>query len=215
MRLMILGPPGAGKGTQAQWISKHFGMPHISTGDMLRQAVKSGSELGSQVQAIMKSGQLVPDSTMITLVKDRLSARDCVMGFVLDGFPRTLEQAKALEKAKVSIDTVLELLVPDDSIVERLSGRRVHPASGRTYHALYHPPQREGRDDLTGEALIQREDDKEETIRKRLEVYHQQTKPLVAHYQKHQSRHLHYYAVDGVGDIEEVQREILAVLGEP
>ncbi|MCX7117293.1 MAG: adenylate kinase [Legionellales bacterium] len=183
MRLILLGGPGAGKGTQALKLTKHFNIPQISTGDMLRTAIAKGSELGLSAKKIMDSGHLVPDPIIISLVKERLANADCQQGFLLDGFPRTIPQADALKSAKIDIDYVVEIAVDDDEIVKRISGRRVHIPSGRIYHILAHPPRREGLDDETGEALILRDDDREEIIRKRLEVYHKQTKPLVAYYQ--------------------------------
>ncbi len=182
MRLILLGPPGAGKGTQANYISKAFGIPQISTGDMLRAAIKAGTPLGNGVRMLMDGGELVPDDIIIKLVLDRLRAPDCENGYLFDGFPRTIRQAEAMKKAGVPIDYVLEIDVPDADIVERMSGRRVHLASGRTYHLLFNPPRVEGRDDVTGEPLIQRADDGEETVRNRLAVYHAQTKPLVDYY---------------------------------
>ena len=182
MRVILLGPPGAGKGTQAQFITEKFGIPQISTGDMLRAAVKAGSELGLKVKDIMASGGLVSDDIIIALVKERITQEDCVNGFLFDGFPRTIPQAEALQSAGVTIDHVLEIAVADEEIVTRMSGRRTHESSGRTYHVVYNPPKEEGKDDLTGEPLIQREDDKEETVRNRLNVYHEQTKPLVNFY---------------------------------
>jgi adenylate kinase len=182
MRLILLGPPGAGKGTQATFIKDAFGIPQISTGDMLRAAVKAGTPLGLAAKKIMDSGALVSDDIIIGLVKDRLRQPDCAKGYLFDGFPRTIPQAEAMKDAKVAIDYVLEIDVPDSAIVERMSGRRVHVASGRTYHVKFNPPKVAGKDDLTGEDLIQREDDKEETVKNRLAVYHAQTEPLVAYY---------------------------------
>lgn len=182
MRLILLGAPGAGKGTQAAFICKQFGIPQISTGDMLRAAVKAGTPLGIEAKKVMDSGGLVSDDIIIGLVKERLAQPDCAKGFLFDGFPRTIPQADAMKAAKVPLDIVLEIDVPDEAIIERMSGRRVHVASGRTYHVKFNPPKKEGVDDVTGEALIQRDDDKEATVRKRLEVYQQQTRPLVAYY---------------------------------
>ena len=182
MRLILLGPPGAGKGTQANFIKEKFGIPQISTGDMLRAAVKAGTPLGLEAKKVMDSGGLVSDDIIIGLVKDRLQQDDCKAGYMFDGFPRTLPQADAMKDAGVAIDFVLEIDVPDAEIVERMSGRRAHLASGRTYHVKYNPPKVEGKDDVTGEDLVQRDDDKEETVKKRLDVYHSQTKPLVAYY---------------------------------
>ncbi|TAK90448.1 MAG: adenylate kinase [Aquabacterium sp.] len=182
MRLILLGAPGAGKGTQAAFLCQKFGIPQISTGDMLRAAVKAGTELGLAAKKIMDAGGLVSDDIIIGLVKDRITQADCANGFLFDGFPRTIPQAEAMKAAGVKIDFVLEIDVPDSSIIERMSGRRVHVASGRTYHVVFNPPKVAGKDDATGEDLIQREDDKEETVRKRLDVYHSQTRPLVDYY---------------------------------
>ncbi|GIX30499.1 MAG: adenylate kinase [Porticoccaceae bacterium] len=211
MNIILLGPPGAGKGTQAQFIAEKLGIPQISTGDMLRAAVKAGTELGKRVEKIMAEGALVPDEIIIQLVKERIAQPDCRRGFLLDGFPRTIPQAEALLEAGVPIDTVVEIAVDDDEIVERLSGRRVHPPSGRVYHVKYNPPRREGVDDLTGEPLVQREDDREETVRKRLEVYHRQTEPLVEFYRSMASgsgKGPRFVTVNGMGTLEEVQRRL-------
>ncbi len=182
MRLILLGPPGAGKGTQANFIKEKFGIPQISTGDMLRAAVKAGTPLGVEAKKVMDAGGLVSDDIIIGLVKDRLQQDDCKHGYMFDGFPRTIPQADAMKEAGVPIDFVLEIDVPDGEIVERMSGRRAHLSSGRTYHVKYNPPKVEGKDDVTGEDLVQRDDDKEETVKKRLDVYHAQTKPLVEYY---------------------------------
>src|SRR5512144_3040541 len=182
MRLILLGPPGAGKGTQAQYICDAYGIPQISTGDMLRAAVKAGTPLGRQVKKVMDSGALVSDDIIIGLVKERIAQPDCANGFLFDGFPRTIPQADALTAAGIKLDVVLEIDVPDEAIIERMSGRRTHPASGRTYHIKFNPPKVPDRDDVTGEPLIQRDDDKEETVRNRLAVYQRQTRPLVAYY---------------------------------
>jgi adenylate kinase len=182
MRLILLGAPGAGKGTQAAFLCQKFGIPQISTGDMLRAAVKAGTELGLAAKKVMDAGGLVSDDIIIGLVKERIQQPDCAQGFLFDGFPRTIPQAEAMKAAAVKIDFVLEIDVPDSSIIERMSGRRVHLASGRTYHVVFNPPKVTGKDDATGEDLIQREDDKEETVRKRLDIYHQQTRPLVDYY---------------------------------
>jgi len=182
MKLILLGPPGAGKGTQANFIKEKFGIPQISTGDMLRAAVKAGTPLGIEAKKVMDSGGLVSDDIIIGLVKDRLTQDDCKSGYMFDGFPRTIPQAEAMKAAGVAIDFVLEIDVPDSDIVERMSGRRAHLPSGRTYHVKFNPPKVEGKDDETGEPLVQRDDDKEETVKKRLDVYHSQTKPLVAYY---------------------------------
>ena len=182
MRLILLGAPGAGKGTQATFLCQRYGIPQISTGDMLRAAVKAGSPLGVQAKQVMDSGGLVSDDIIIGLVKERIAQPDCANGFLFDGFPRTIPQADAMKHAGVKIDVVLEIDVPDEAIIERMSGRRVHPASGRSYHLKFNPPKADGLDDLTGDPLIQRDDDKEETVRKRLDVYQSQTRPLVAYY---------------------------------
>ncbi len=184
MRLILLGPPGAGKGTQATYIKDAFGIPQISTGDMLRAAVKAGTPLGLAAQKVMDTGGLVSDDIIVELVRERLKAPDCANGYLFDGFPRTIPQAEAMKNAGVAIDYVLEIDVPDSAIVERMGGRRVHVASGRTYHVKFNPPKVAGKDDVTGEDLIQRDDDKEETVLNRLSIYHAQTKPLVAYYQR-------------------------------
>lgn len=214
MRIILLGAPGAGKGTQAQFLTETYSIPQISTGDMLRAAVKAGTDLGLKVKSVMDSGGLVTDDIIIALVKDRISQDDCRNGFLFDGFPRTIPQAEAMQEAGVQIDHVLEIHVPDEEIVKRLSGRRVHPASGRVYHLDHNPPKSPGVDDVTGEALIQRDDDKEETVRKRLEVYHQQTWPLVAYYQQleEQGNNVSYSRINGVGSIADIRQELLSVL---
>lgn len=215
MRVILLGPPGAGKGTQAQFITEKFGIPQISTGDMLRAAVKAGSDLGLQVKEVMASGGLVSDDLIIALVKDRIAEDDCKNGFLFDGFPRTIPQAEALQAAGVSIDHVLEIAVDDEEIVTRMSGRRTHEGSGRTYHVIYNPPKVEGVDDETGEPLIQREDDKEETVRNRLNVYHEQTKPLVDFYSNLGGDDAPRYSrVEGVGSVEEITAKVLAALDD-
>ncbi|MAY37165.1 MAG: adenylate kinase [Spongiibacteraceae bacterium] len=214
MRVILLGPPGAGKGTQAQFICEHYAIPQISTGDMLRAAVKAESELGLQVKEVMTSGGLVSDEIIIALVKERIKEADCVNGFLFDGFPRTIPQAEALQEAGVTIDKVLEIAVADEEIVSRMSGRRVHEASGRTYHVVNNPPKQEGVDDVTGEPLVQREDDQEDTVRKRLSVYHEQTKPLVNFYQKLSGADAPTYArIEGVGSVDEIKQRVLNVLG--
>lgn len=216
MKLILLGPPGAGKGTQAQFICEKYHIPQISTGDMLRAAVKSGSELGRQVKDIMDSGALVSDDLIIALVQDRIQQADCANGFLLDGFPRTIPQAQALNDAGVSIDFVVEIAVDDEQIVSRLSGRRVHEGSGRVYHLEHNPPQTEGVDDITGEPLIQREDDREETVRNRLSVYHSQTEPLVKFYRDlaaEGQQSSQFKSVDGLGLLDEVQARIVSLLG--
>ena len=214
MRVILLGAPGAGKGTQARFITEKFGIPQISTGDMLRAAVKAESPLGLQVKEVMASGGLVSDEIIIGLIKERIVAADCANGFLFDGFPRTIPQAEALRDAGVEIDHVLEIAVEDAEIISRMSGRRVHPASGRTYHLQYNPPKVAGKDDETGEELIQREDDLEETVRKRLDVYHAQTMPLVGFYQDlaHTAGKPKYSRVEGVGSVEEITANVLAAL---
>ncbi|TBW57877.1 adenylate kinase [Marinobacter halodurans] len=213
MRIILLGAPGAGKGTQAQFITEKFGIPQISTGDMLRAAVKAESPLGLEVKEIMASGGLVPDETIIALIKDRIQEADCRNGFLLDGFPRTIPQAEALKQEGVAIDYVVEIAVDDEEIVTRLSGRRVHEASGRIYHVKYDPPKVEGKDDETGEPLIQRNDDSEETVRNRLRIYHEQTAPLVDYYRDWARQDADaaptYVRVDGVGSMQEIRDQIL------
>ncbi|MFL0809640.1 MAG: adenylate kinase [Agarilytica sp.] len=210
MRIILLGAPGAGKGTQAKFLMESFGIPQISTGDMLRAAVAAGTPLGLKVKDIMESGALVSDDLIIDLVKERIAQDDCAKGFLLDGFPRTIPQAEALGSSGVVIDHVLEIFVEDDEIVSRLSGRRVHEGSGRVYHVKYNPPKQEGLDDDTGETLIQREDDKEETVRHRLDVYHEQTEPLVAFYQDVEG--VTFTRVDGVGSLDDIQSKVKAAL---
>ena len=216
MRLILLGAPGAGKGTQAKFIMEAYGVPQISTGDMLRAAVKAGSPLGLKVKDIMTSGGLVSDDIIIDLVKERIAEPDCQKGFLFDGFPRTIPQAEALVAAGVNIDHVLEIFVEDEEIVSRLSGRRVHEASGRVYHVKHNAPKTEGVDDETGEPLVQRDDDKEETVRKRLAVYHEQTEPLVDFYKKisaESSDSLPVYSrVDGIGSLDDIQARVFEAL---
>jgi len=216
MRLILLGGPGAGKGTQANFIKEKFQIPQISTGDMLRAAVKAGTELGKQAKGFMDSGGLVPDEVIIGLVKERIQEADCANGFLFDGFPRTIPQADAMKAAGVAIDAVVEIDVPDEEIIKRMSGRRAHLASGRTYHIIYNPPKVEGKDDVTGEPLVQRDDDKEETVKKRLDVYHAQTEPLVDYYKKWEAsgeaaapKHI---AIAGVGKVEEIRDLIFNAL---
>ena len=208
MRLILLGAPGAGKGTQATFICQKYGIPQISTGDMLRAAVKAGTPLGIEAKKVMDSGGLVSDNLIINLVKERIAQADCAQGFLFDGFPRTIPQADAMKAAGVKLDYVLEIDVPFDAIIERMSGRRSHSASGRTYHVKYNPPKVEGKDDVTGEALIQREDDKEETVKKRLEVYSAQTRPLVQYYSRWAEAAPDaapkYRAISGTGSVEEI-----------
>jgi adenylate kinase len=214
MRIILLGAPGAGKGTQAEYLRDTYGIPQISTGDMLRAAVKAGSPLGVQVKSVMESGGLVTDDIIIALIKDRIKNPDCANGFLFDGFPRTIPQAQALVDADVDIDVVLEIDVPDAEIVRRLSGRRVHPASGRIYHLENKPPRVVDHDDVTGEPLIQRDDDKEATVRKRLEVYHQQTKPLVAFYKNAavEKKSLRFLSMSGVGEIAAIRAALKTLL---
>lgn len=213
MRVILLGPPGAGKGTQAQFISEKFSIPQISTGDMLRAAVKAESELGNRVKAVMSSGGLVSDEIIIALVKERITQQDCVNGFLFDGFPRTIPQAEALREAGVAIDAVLEIAVDDEAIITRMSGRRTHEASGRTYHIVFNPPAVEGKDDATGDVLIQREDDKEDTVRNRLNVYHEQTKPLVAYYSQIEGSDAPCYSkVDGIGSVDDITQRVFQAL---
>ena len=218
MRLILLGAPGAGKGTQATFICQKYGIPQISTGDMLRAAVKAGTPLGIEAKKIMDSGELVSDELIINLVRERLSQPDCANGFLFDGFPRTIPQADAMKAAGVKLDYVLEIDVPFDAIIERMSGRRSHPASGRTYHVKYNPPKVEGIDDVTGEPLIQREDDKEETVAKRLEVYSAQTRPLVDYYsgwaKQDPAAAPKYRAISGTGSVEEITARALAALAD-
>ncbi|WP_257283416.1 adenylate kinase [Endozoicomonas sp. SESOKO1] len=211
MRIILLGAPGAGKGTQAQFIMEAYGIPQISTGDMLRSAIKNGTELGKKVKAVMDSGALVSDDIIIALVKERIAESDCANGFLFDGFPRTIPQSEALRDAGVAIDHVVEIAVEDEEIVKRMSGRRVHPESGRTYHVVFNPPKQEGKDDVTGEALVQRADDEEETVRKRLGVYHDQTAPLVEFYQQMGGDTL-YSRIEGVGSVEDIKRQVLDAL---
>jgi adenylate kinase len=214
MRIILLGPPGAGKGTQAKFLLEALKIPQISTGDMLRAAVKAGTPLGLKAKAIMESGSLVPDDIMINLVKARVNEPDCKNGFLLDGFPRTLEQAYALRENGIDVDAVIEFIVDQEEVVKRISGRRVHPASGRTYHIEYHPPKVANKDDETGEALVQRPDDREETIRNRLKVYEAQTAPLIHYYRKlSTTQPLKYVVVDGMKSVDEVKTEIFKSLG--
>jgi adenylate kinase len=216
MRLILLGAPGAGKGTQAAFICRQYGIPQISTGDMLRAAVKAGTELGLAAKRVMDSGALVSDDIIIGLVKERIAQPDCANGFLFDGFPRTLPQADAMKAAGVRLDLVLEIDVPDEAIIERMSGRRVHPASGRTYHVTFNPPKVAGKDDATGEDLIQREDDKEETVRKRLAVYQSQTRPLVEYYSAWaatgDTNAPRYRRISGTGSVDEITARALAAL---
>ena len=217
MRLILLGPPGAGKGTQAAQICQRYGIPQVSTGDMLRAAIRAGTPLGLAAKKIMDAGNLVSDDIVIGLVKERITEPDCERGFLFDGFPRTIPQAEALRRSGVRLDMVMEIDVPDEVIIERMAGRRVHVASGRTYHVRYNPPKVEGRDDVTGEALIQRDDDREGTVRKRLQVYHRQTQPLVEFYKTWAAsgdpqapRHAR---IDGTGTVEAITERAFAALG--
>lgn len=216
MRLIFLGAPGSGKGTQAKYITERYQIPQISTGDMLRAAVKAGTELGQRVKSIMDSGALVSDDIIIALVEERIAQPDCKNGFLLDGFPRTIVQADALKAANIDIDHVIELTVDDEELITRITGRRTHPASGRVYHTIYNPPKVENIDDVTGEPLIQRDDDKEETVRKRLEVYQQQTRPLIDYYstwaQGGDAKAPAYHRVAGSGEVDAIAQRIFAEL---
>lgn len=213
MRIILLGSPGSGKGTQAQFITEKYAIPQISTGDMLRAAVREGTPLGVAAKKVMDAGGLVSDDIILGLIKERIAQADCANGFLLDGFPRTIVQAEGLNAMGVSIDTVIEIVVEDEEIVKRMAGRRVHLASGRTYHVEFNPPKVEGIDDVSGEALIQRDDDKEETVRKRLSVYHEQTKPLVGYYSASE-RQVKFSSIAGVGTVDEITQKVFAVLGE-
>jgi adenylate kinase len=216
MRLILLGGPGAGKGTQANFIKDRYQIPQISTGDMLRAALKKGTPLGLKAKEYMDAGKLVPDEVIIGLVKERIKQADCQKGFLFDGFPRTIPQADAMKEAAVPIEAVVDINVPDEEIIKRMSGRRVHLASGRTYHIIFNPPKEPGKDDKTGEPLIQRDDDKEETVRKRLDVYHAQTEPLVAYYSDWEKSGgpdaAKYIRIDGIGKVEEIRERIFAAL---
>ncbi len=216
MRLILLGGPGAGKGTQANYVKDKYQIPQISTGDMLRAAIKDGTELGKKAKGYMDSGGLVPDEVIIGLVKERIKKADCQKGFLFDGFPRTIPQADAMKDAGVAIDAVVDINVPDTEIIKRMSGRRVHLASGRTYHITFNPPKEEGKDDVTGEALIQRDDDQEETVRNRLDVYHAQTEPLIDYYKNWESSGESaapkYIRIEGVGKVEEIRDQIYSAL---
>lgn len=217
MRLILLGAPGAGKGTQAQYICDKYQIPQISTGDMLRAAIKAGTALGIAAKKVMDAGQLVSDDIILGLVKERIVADDCKNGFLFDGFPRTIPQAEALKEQGVALDYVVEIDVADEEIIKRMSGRRVHPGSGRTYHVVFNPPKVEGKDDVSGEDLVQRDDDQEETVKKRLDVYHSQTKPLVDFYsgwqQSGDEQAPHYVKIPGVGGVEEIRDAIFKALG--
>lgn len=215
MKIILLGAPGAGKGTQAQFLTKKYDIPQISTGDMLRAAIKAGTQMGKMAKEAMDTGKLVTDEIIIGLVKDRIAEDDCKNGFLLDGFPRTVPQADAVTDAGIELDAIIEIDVADEEIIKRMSGRRVHSGSGRTYHLIYNPPKVEGKDDETGEELIQRPDDKEEIVKDRLDVYHKQTQPLVNYYQTQASKldKLQYIRVDGTQDIKVVQETITSKLG--
>ncbi|MCD2450998.1 adenylate kinase [Methylicorpusculum oleiharenae] len=211
MRIILLGSPGSGKGTQAQFITERFKIPQISTGDMLRAAVREGTPLGIEAKKVMDAGGLVSDDIILGLIKERITQPDCSNGFLLDGFPRTIAQAEGLMTMGVVIDQVIEIVVEDEDIVKRMSGRRVHPGSGRTYHIEFNPPKTEGVDDVTGESLIQRDDDKEETVRKRLSVYHEQTKPLVGFYSAPE-RSNRFASIEGVGTVDQITQKVFAIL---
>jgi adenylate kinase len=217
MRLILLGPPGAGKGTQAAFITEKYAIPQVSTGDMLRLAIKAGTPVGLAAQKVMDRGQLVSDDVIVALVQERLKHPDCAKGYLFDGFPRTIPQAEAMKSARVGIDHVLEIDVPESEIVLRMSGRRVHPASGRSYHVKFNPPRVEGRDNATGEPLIQRDDDREDTVRRRLEVYRRQTRPLVEYYTRWadsgDARAPRYHCISGLGSVEEIRARAFAALG--
>ena len=216
MRLILLGAPGAGKGTQAAYLCKRYGIPQVSTGDMLRAAVKAGTPLGRAAKKVMDAGALVSDDIIVSLVKERIAQADCANGFLFDGFPRTIAQAEAMKSAGVKVDFVLEIDVPDEAIIERMSGRLFHIASGRSYHVMFNPPKVPGKDDATGEPLIQRDDDKEATVRKRLEVYHNQTRPLVQYYTKWEASGdpaaPRYRKIDGTGSVDAITARALAAL---
>jgi adenylate kinase len=212
MRIILLGSPGSGKGTQAQFITEKYAIPQISTGDMLRAAVRAGSPLGVEAKKVMDAGGLVSDTIILGLIKERITQPDCKNGFLLDGFPRTIVQAEGLKAMDIAIDHVIEIEVADEEIVKRMAGRRVHLPSGRTYHVLFNPPKEEGIDDVTGEALILRDDDKEETVRKRLSVYHEQTKPLVGYYSA-AGQSVKFASIAGVGSVDEITAKVFAILG--
>jgi adenylate kinase len=217
MRVILLGGPGAGKGTQANYIKERYGIPQISTGDMLRAAVKAGTPLGIEAKKVMDAGGLVSDDIIMGLIKERLQQPDCAKGYLFDGFPRTIPQADALREQGVGVDAVVEIDVPDEGIIRRMSGRRVHLASGRTYHVVFNPPKEEGKDDATGEPLIQRDDDKEETVKARLKVYHDQTEPLIDYYTRFadsgEQGAPKYIRVNGIGKVDEIRDQIFAALG--
>jgi adenylate kinase len=216
MKLILLGPPGAGKGTQAHYIKEKFDIPQISTGDMLRAAVKAGTPLGRELKQIMDAGELVSDELILKLVKERIAGDDCKNGYLFDGFPRTIAQADGMKQQGIDVDFVVELTVEDEEIIKRMSGRRIHPASGRSYHTVFNPPREEGKDDVTGEPLVQRDDDEEETVRKRLQVYHEQTSPLIEYYSKWaesgDKNAPKYIRIEGTGGVEEVRDAIFQAL---
>jgi adenylate kinase len=216
MRLILLGPPGAGKGTQAKAICEKYGIPQISTGDMLRAAVSAKTSLGIEAKKVMDAGELVSDDLILQLVKDRICENDCTSGYLLDGFPRTIAQAEGMEKLGINVDFVVELQVDDEEIIERMSGRRIHPASGRVYHVKFNPPKTENQDDETGEALIQRDDDAEQTVRKRLDIYHQQTAPLIGHYSGNKDENVKndpvYIKINGSGELKKISETIFGLL---
>lgn len=216
MRLILLGGPGAGKGTQATFLTEEFSIPQISTGDMLRAAVKAGTPMGLAAKKVMDAGGLVSDEIIIGLIKDRLQEDDCSNGYLLDGFPRTIPQAEAMRSNGIDVDFVVEISVDDEEIVKRMSGRRAHLASGRTYHVVYNPPKQEGIDDVTGEPLVQRDDDSEETVKKRLEVYHEQTEPLINYYQDYaksgEAAAPQYVKINGIGDVDEIKQNIFSAI---
>lgn len=212
MRIILLGSPGSGKGTQAQFITQKYGIPQISTGDMLRAAVRAGTPLGLAAKQVMDAGGLVSDDIILGLIKERIKQPDCKNGFLLDGFPRTIAQAEGLKAMAVAIDTVIEIVVDDEQIVKRMAGRRVHLPSGRTYHIEFNPPKVEDIDDISGEPLIQRDDDKEETVRKRLRVYHEQTKPLVDYYSA-QGQAVKFHSISGVGTVDDITHKLFTILG--
>jgi len=216
MRLILIGPPGAGKGTQAAFVTQHYGIPQISTGDMLRAAVKACTPLGLEAKKVMDAGQLVSDDLIIGLVHDRLAQPDCAHGYLFDGFPRTIPQADALKEARITLDYVVEIDVPESDIIERMSGRRMHPPSGRTYHVRFNPPKTDGLDDVTGEPLVQRDDDKEDTVRQRLSVYREQTRPLVNYYSgwaaSGDAAAPRYRKISGIGEVDEIKRRLFEAL---
>jgi len=216
MKIILLGPPGAGKGTQANYIKEKFNIPQISTGDMLRAAVRAGTPLGVEAKKVMDAGELVSDELILNLVKERITEDDCKQGYLFDGFPRTIAQADGMKENNIKIDYVVELVVPDGDIIRRMSGRRIHLESGRTYHIEFNPPREDGKDDVTGESLVLRDDDKEETVRKRLEVYHEQTKPLIQYYKNWSKGDAEnaprYLCVDGTGDVETIKISIFTGL---